>query len=105
MVSGGREVRWVPDPVRCGLRHGEIHRRRTTGVESGRLGCGARGHRVLRLRHCGADADLVILGIVTGIVPTATAVFAAIFVNDKLSARQWSGVALAAVAVTVISLA
>ena len=49
-------------------------------------------------------ADLVILGIVTGIVPTATAVFAALFVNDKLSVRQWSGVALAAVAVTVISL-
>lgn len=50
-------------------------------------------------------ADLVILGIVTGIVPTATAVFAAVFVNDRLSARQWSGVALAAVAVTAISLA
>lgn len=50
-------------------------------------------------------ADLVILGIVTGIVPTATAVFAALFVNDKLSVRQWSGVALAAIAVTVISLA
>ncbi len=49
--------------------------------------------------------SLVILGIVTGISPTATAVFAALFAHDRLSVRQWSGVALAGVAVTVISLA
>ncbi len=48
-------------------------------------------------------SDLVVLGVVLGLMPTTTVVLASIFLDDRLIPTQWIGIALAAVAVAMIS--
>ena len=47
--------------------------------------------------------DLVVLGVVLGLMPTTTVVLASIFLGDRLIGSQWFGIGLAAVAVAMIS--
>jgi drug/metabolite transporter (DMT)-like permease len=50
------------------------------------------------------SADLVVLGVALGLFPTVTALLAAIVLKERLRATQWSGIAAAAVAITMISI-
>lgn len=49
-------------------------------------------------------ADLIVLGVALGLFPTVTVLLAALFIRERLIPRQWMGVGLAAVAVTLISI-
>ena len=50
-------------------------------------------------------ADLVVLGVALGLFPTMTVLLAAVFLKERLAPTQWAGVALAATAVSLISVA
>ena len=50
-------------------------------------------------------ADLVVLGVALGLFPTMTVLLAAVFLKERLAPTQWAGVALAATAVALISVA
>lgn len=50
------------------------------------------------------SADLVVLGVALGLFPTVTALLAAIVLKERLRPTQWSGIAVAAVAITMISI-
>ena len=50
-------------------------------------------------------ADLVVLGVALGLFPTMTVLLAAAFLKERLAPTQWAGVALAATAVALISVA
>ena len=46
---------------------------------------------------------LIILGVALGLFPVVTVLLASAYLKERLSATQWVGVAMAAVAVTLIS--
>ena len=48
--------------------------------------------------------DLVLLGVVLGLIPTTTVVLASVFLGDRLIVTQWLGIGAAAVAVAMISI-
>lgn len=50
------------------------------------------------------SADLVVLGVALGLFPTVTALLAAIVLKERLRATQWTGIAAAAIAITMISI-
>lgn len=50
-------------------------------------------------------ADLVVLGVALGLFPTMTVLLAAVFLKERLAPTQWVGVAMAATAVALISMA